>query len=295
MKMNQILFVVASASLFVGCAAVVPQELARAREAFKQASAGDAAKVAPAELHVASQALAKAEKSFKDTEGSFQTKDLAYVAQRKAELADATAAIATAQKNQAAAKAEFQVAQGTIIEKQKKAQADTNNALAESERAGEATQEKLAAEKAARAAAEKRAADALAALAKMAAVKEEPRGTVITLSGSVLFASNQSILLPEAQARLDDVVAVLMATAERNVVIEGHTDSQGGSNFNMDLSQSRADAVRAYLVRGGYLADRIKAHGLGEGHPVADNGNPEGRANNRRVEIIIEPAARAAK
>jgi outer membrane protein OmpA-like peptidoglycan-associated protein len=104
----------------------------------------------------------------------------------------------------------------------------------------------------------------------------------------VLFASNQSVLLPEARTRLDQVAAVLLTTRERHLVVEGHTDSQGTDSHNMDLSQRRADAVRNYLVQKDYGADLIQANGLGEGRPVADNGNAEGRANNRRVEIIIE-------
>ena len=111
---------------------------------------------------------------------------------------------------------------------------------------------------------------------------------VITLSGSVLFASNQSALLPEARSRLDQVSDVLLSTRERHIMVEGHTDSQGSNSYNMDLSQRRADSVRNYIVQRGYEADLIKARGLGEGNPIADNGSAEGRANNRRVEIIIE-------
>jgi outer membrane protein OmpA-like peptidoglycan-associated protein len=156
------------------------------------------------------------------------------------------------------------------------------------------TAERLSAEQEARAAAEKRAADAQAALAKLAAVKEEPRGMVITLSGSVLFASNRAILLPEARTRLDQVAEVLLTTRERRLTVEGHTDSQGSVNFNLDLSQRRADAVRSYLVERGYQGDLIQAHGLGKGRPIADNSSAEGRANNRRVEIVIEHDPRAS-
>ena len=132
-------------------------------------------------------------------------------------------------------------------------------------------------------------------MAKLAAVKDEPRGMVITLSGSVLFASSKAILLPEARTRLDQVAEVLLTTKERKIVVEGHTDSQGKDATNLELSQRRADAVRNYLVERGYNADLIRAQGVGETHPVADNGNPEGRANNRRVELVIEREQQAAK
>jgi outer membrane protein OmpA-like peptidoglycan-associated protein len=294
MKINGILIVIASAALLASCAAAVPKELASAREAYRRASTGPAGELAPADVHVANQALARAEQSFASDPDSYQTRDLSYVAERKAQLAEANASIATEKKNQAKANGDYQSTQGSIIADTKQDLNRTQTTLAASERNGQMTAAQLAAEKEARAAAEKRAADAMAALAKLAAVKDEPRGMVITLSGSVLFASNQATLLPEARTRLDQVAAVLLTTKERNITVEGHTDSQGTDAHNMDLSQRRADAVRTYLVQQGYGADLIKANGLGEGTPVADNGNAEGRANNRRVEIIIQHESHAS-
>lgn len=288
MRTRSLLFALACAGLIGGCAATPPKELVNARNAYHRASNGPAGQVAPAEVHMASRALGQAELSFKENPESYRTKDLAYVAQRKAQLAEATASIIIEQRNQAQSNKDYQATQGQIIASTKQDLNQTSSALAASERSGQKTAEQLAEEKQARAAAEKRAADALAALAKLAAVKDEPRGMVITLSGSVLFASNQSTLLPEAQKRLDQVAAVLLTTRERHLTVEGHTDSQGTDSHNMDLSQRRADAVRSYLVQKDYGADLITANGIGEGRPIADNGNAEGRANNRRVEIIIE-------
>jgi outer membrane protein OmpA-like peptidoglycan-associated protein len=135
---------------------------------------------------------------------------------------------------------------------------------------------------------EKRTAEAKAELAKIAAVKEEERGLVVTLSGSVLFQSAQSTLLPSAQVKLDQVANALFAVRTRNLIVEGHTDSRGSESYNQGLSQRRADAVRNYLVHKGYPANRIRTRGMSEGSPIADNASPEGRANNRRVEIVIE-------
>jgi outer membrane protein OmpA-like peptidoglycan-associated protein len=135
---------------------------------------------------------------------------------------------------------------------------------------------------------EKRTADALAELAKLAAVKEEERGLVVTLSGGVLFRSAESTLLSSAQVKLDQVAKALLAIRARNLIVEGHTDSQGSTSYNQGLSQRRADAVRDYLVQRGYPADRIQTRGKGEESPIATNASPEGRANNRRVEIIVE-------
>jgi len=291
MKINHFMVIVASAGLLCSCAVAVPRELVSARQAYQHASSGPAAQIAPAELHIANQALARAEVSFRDNSDSYQTRDLAYVAERKAQLAEAIASINAEQKGQAQANSDFQATQGSIVARTKNDLSQTRNALAASERNGEMSAEQLAAEQKARTAADERATAAQAAeqaaLAKLAAVSQEPRGMVITLSGSVLFASNQAVLLPEARTRLDQVADVLLTTRERDITIEGHTDSQGGDALNMDLSQRRAEAVRDYLVGRGYQADRIKAHGLGKGNPIADNASPEGRANNRRVEIVI--------
>jgi len=293
MKTSSLLIAVLSAGVLSSCATTAPTELVDAREAYRRASFGTAGQAAPAELHVANLALAEAEQSFQKDPDSYRTRDLAYIAQRKSQFAEATASINIQNKKEAQAKNDFQAVQGKVVAKTKQDLSQTRSDLAASERNGQATAEKLSAEQVARADAEKRAADSQAALAKLAAVKDEPRGMVITLSGSVLFASNRAVLLPEARTRLDQVAEVLLTTRERNLTVEGYTDSQGSVNYNLDLSQRRADAVRSYLIERGYQGDLIQSHGLGKGSPVADNSSPEGRANNRRVEIIIahEPHA----
>jgi outer membrane protein OmpA-like peptidoglycan-associated protein len=90
--------------------------------------------------------------------------------------------------------------------------------------------------------------------------------------------------------KLDDVAKALSEEDPNSkMVVEGHTDSQGQPSFNQDLSQKRADAVRTYLVSRGISSDRITAQGYGLARPIADNASPEGRANNRRVEIVVQP------
>jgi len=98
--------------------------------------------------------------------------------------------------------------------------------------------------------------------------------------------------LPAAQNRLNQVADALMATKDRKLTVEGHTDSRGTSSYNQVLSQERADAVRSYIISRGYPGDLIQAQGIGKDRPVADNANAEGRANNRRVEIIIDRAGK---
>ena len=284
MKPTASLMIALCAGLLAGCAASVPPtELVNARQAYQHATAGQAALLVPAELHKAQEALAIAEKSFLDEPQSFRTRDLAYVADRKAKMAEALATIAAGNATTAKANKEYQATQTEIVK-------NTKEDLAASERSGVLKAEQLAAEQQTRIDAEKRAAAAQAELARLAAVKEEARGLVITLSGSVLFASSKSELLPAAQSRLNQVAEALMATKERKLTVEGHTDSQGSSSYNQVLSQRRADAVRSYIISRGYPAELIQAQGIGKDRPVADNGNPEGRANNRRVEIIVDRA-----
>ncbi len=287
MKPMIYLFSIVCAGLLVGCAATAPPtELLNARQAYQHASTGQAAQLVPAELHKAQEALALAEKSFKDDPKSFRTRDLAYVADRKAKMAEALAVTAAGNAATAKANKDYQATQTEIVK-------NTKEDLATSERAAALKTTQLATEQKARVDAEKKATDAQAELAKLAAVKEEARGLVITLSGSVLFASNKSELLPAAQDRLTHVADALLATKERKLTVDGYTDSQGSSSHNMELSQRRADAVRMYLVSRGYPGELIQAHGIGEDSPVASNANAEGRANNRRVEIVVTPAVEA--
>jgi outer membrane protein OmpA-like peptidoglycan-associated protein len=256
------------AGLFFGCgASLPPQELVNARLAYQHASTGQAAQLVPAEVHKAQTALDLAEKSFLEDPDSYKTIDLAYVADRKSMIADALAV--TFAENAAIEKArkDYEVTQAEIMKN---------------------TSEQLSIEQQARIDAEKLAADAQADLAKLVAIKEEERGLVLTLSGSVLFASNESALLPAAQDRLNKVADALLVTKERNLTVEGFTDSQGSYDYNMVLSQRRADVVRSYLISRGYPGNLIQAQGIGEDRPVSDNNSAEGRANNRRVEIVID-------
>ena len=297
------LAIVAFGSVLSGCAATVPRELATARIAYQRASDGPAAQWTPAELHKAHEALGQAEQSFASDPDSFRTRDLAYVAERKAQMAEALANIAVEDANKKQASRDLDALQSGIVQQSQRelsrsrAQladtqrqaAETRAALAAEQAEGHETEEHLALEKQARLDAEKRAADAQDALAKLASVKREPRGLVITLTGSVLFGSGQSALLPESRNRLDQVATALLTTKERNLVVEGHTDARGSESYNFDLSQRRAEAVRSFLIQSGYQPDKILARGMGKSHPIADNSTPEGRANNRRVEIIVVP------
>jgi len=272
-----------SIALALGCASSpAPQELLDARMAYTRAEGGEARQYSPAGLHEAKVALDKAEQAHLDGEAE-QTRDAAYVAMRKAQLAEI---------------------QGRTVELQRTDEAETANAAAKArgdlsqtrdklQQTGaklQATDEKLEAEREARAQAETRAREALMRLAaaNAAAVKEEPRGTVITLPGNVLFASGKSELLAGAQERLSQVADALKDQEDKKILIEGHTDSRGSESMNMDLSRRRAEAVSSLLITRGIPAERVTSVGVGPSRPVADNTSAEGRANNRRVEIVIQ-------
>lgn len=162
--------------------------------------------------------------------------------------------------------------------------------LKDSESRAIALQEQLVAEKLRRREAEIKLTSSLQAMRDLQSVKEEARGLVITLSGAVVFASGQSTLLPAARSALNNVAEALKAQSDRAITVEGHTDSQGSAPSNQQLSQSRSEAVRAYLVSRGIAAAGITAAGYGPDRPIANNKSAEGRATNRRVEIVLAPA-----
>jgi len=275
----------------IGCATTLPpQDLVMARGAYDRASKGPAPVHDPANLHAAKEQLDVAEASFVENGDTQDTRDQAYLAIRKAELSEVVAR--TRQSNQAK-----DVVVSDMHADQKEAVAHTSAELGRTKAqvttqgAALATQgAALQDEKARREDAEKRASKAAADLAAFATVKQEPRGMVITLSGSVLFASAKWDLLPAAQVKLNEVAdALIKEDPLSKMVVEGHTDSQGSVPYNQDLSQKRAQVVRDYLVTRGIASDRITAQGFGPSRSIADNKSPEGRANNRRVEIVVQP------
>ena len=274
-----------SAAAIIGCApAMPPKDLVSARSAYDQASKGQAQSLDPAGVHAAKEQLDVAEASFANDGDTPGTRDEAYLALRRTELAEATAR--TMHANQA---------KTSVVEEmhadEKRTVAATSAALGQTKAQLAAQGVALQVQGAALQDAEKRAAQAAADLAKIGSVKQEPRGMVLTLSGAVLFASAKWDLLPAAQVKLNDVATALIKEDPLSkMVVEGHTDSQGGAAFNQDLSQRRATAVRDYLVSRGLASDRITAQGFGLTRAVADNTSPEGRANNRRVEIVVQPA-----
>jgi len=114
------------------------------------------------------------------------------------------------------------------------------------------------------------------------------KGTTLATLGGANFDFNKAEVRPEGRDILDGVVKTLKENPNVKVVVEGHTDSIGKDAYNKKLSERRAEAVKRYLVRQGIDPSRIRTEGYGKSKPIADNGTEEGRAKNRRAEVVVE-------
>ena len=112
---------------------------------------------------------------------------------------------------------------------------------------------------------------------------------IVNLPQDVLFATDSASLRPDLQSDLRALAANLQQFPQTAVQVVGHTDNTGTASYNQDLSQRRARAVAGALTSAGVSPGRIDAFGRGEDQPIASNLTPEGRAQNRRVEIVIIP------
>lgn len=291
--------IVAGALGACGGAMAPSTQLVDARLAYQQASAGNAERYAPGSVLEARRALETAEIAYRDSLDEDYQLYTAHVALRQAQIAtargDAIAARASYDQQQAEHRAELE--RQAFAARAERAQTAQELARRDAELAARDSQ--LEAERrahtqsdaalAARAEqAEHERNQALATLRELAAIQETERGLVITLAGSLLFRTDETTLLPVAQQRLDQVATALRTLASgQTLVIEGHTDSVGTNDYNRRLSGARAEAVRAYLVSRGVPPEQMVAVAKGEDEPVAPNTTAEGRANNRRVEIVI--------
>lgn len=267
-------------SVLVSCGALVgacassagpSQQLQSARTAYDQAARGPAGRYSPDELLEARNLLEEAEEA---DDGSSREKHLAYLADRQARRAAAEGATQESERRLAEANRTY-----VTLQEQGRVAA---------ERGLSATQRQLTESQKAQREAEERATKAMASLEAFGAVQEKENETTLTLSNEVLFATGESTLLPVAERRLDAVARALSQLGtSRVVVIEGHTDSRGSEESNERLSKDRAEAVRGYLIGRGLSPAQLTAVGKGESEPIADNETAEGRANNRRVELVI--------
>jgi outer membrane protein OmpA-like peptidoglycan-associated protein len=110
----------------------------------------------------------------------------------------------------------------------------------------------------------------------------------VNFDSDILFAIDSAVLSPASKASLDDFAEVMRAYPQTAILIQGYTDSSGSEEYNLRLSERRAESVYRHLALREVEQGRMAAIGYGEGYPVADNATPEGRAQNRRVSILVK-------
>jgi outer membrane protein OmpA-like peptidoglycan-associated protein len=205
--------------------------------------------------------------------------------------AEADAAASTEAKRQAeltAAREAQMKAEAAAQSAQQKAAAEMAAQKAAAEQAALQAKEQAARDEAARAQAATAAlrAQLLQQLNEVLQTTDTPRGLVVNMA-DVLFETGKYALSQDAQLKLAKLSGIIQAHPGLNLAIEGHTDTTGSADFNMKLSQQRADTVREFLISQGLSPDTITAKGMGQDNPVADNSTAAGRKQNRRVEIIV--------
>lgn len=120
-----------------------------------------------------------------------------------------------------------------------------------------------------------------------ARIERVGEGIMITFDSGILFAVNKSDLSGEAQTNLTKMAAILNKYEDTNIMVDGHTDSDGSDEYNQTLSDQRAAAVARFLAMNQVTSGRMTTTGYGETRPVADNGTVAGKQLNRRVEVAI--------
>ena len=280
-----------AAGLLAACASTTPSPALEEARTVVSTAAGDPAvnQYAQLELKQATDTLAQADRVWADDRDASETNHLAYLARQRAEIATNTARSRQLDANiqQAGSDADRIRLQARTQEADAarlRADAQTRNAQRAQQQAMSA--EQRAAQQQANAAAAQERVRALEAQLRDMEAQQTERGLLVTL-GDVLFAFNKAELSAQAAPRLDKLANFLRQFPDRKLLIEGYTDSVGGDSYNQELSDRRAQAVRDALVQRGVDTSRITARGYGKAHPVADNASPEGRAMNRRVEIVI--------
>jgi outer membrane protein OmpA-like peptidoglycan-associated protein len=291
--------------LLAGCAAPAKNaDLENARSSFAAAKMDPVVvKNAPLGLQTAEASLQKAESLWKADAEPAEVSHHAYLALQRTAIARETARQKLAEERIEAASSdrgkvllEARTSEAELAERRARQSAmEAREATQSAELARQQAQEQTAllaaktteAEQAAAEsrAAEMRAKELEAEVAQLQAIKSD-RGLVITL-GDVLFDTGKAELKGGAVDTVRKIADFMKTYPTRKLLVEGFTDSVGSDAFNLDLSERRANTVRAALIAAGVEAERIAVRGYGESFPVANNETPVGRQLNRRVEVII--------
>ena len=313
MKTPLTLSTLAAAALLAACAigTAPPPELISARSVVRDAELEpNVLNYAPVELKKATESLNRANTLEAKGGKLADVASAAYVAERQAQVAMAIAkakgndeAIKGAEADRERARADARAADARRAQGQAAvARADASNARADASIARDqamTAQQQADAARSQTDAARMQAADAQASAAaartQAAALqaqlndlqaKQTDRGMLVTL-GDVLFEFGRADIKPGAQESLRKLSSYLQQHPERNVLIEGFTDSVGTESANMVLSQRRAEAVASALAGLGVAPGRVDVKGYGKSYPIADNSTDTNRALNRRVEVYI--------
>ncbi|MGZ3236766.1 MAG: OmpA family protein [Burkholderiaceae bacterium] len=248
------------------------------------------------EMQQASEAMGKANAAADHHDSTEQVDQLAYLAKQKIALTQEVAKKKVAEAQASATvqqRDQLRLEQRTMEANREKFNADqakvaamlAQNDAAEAQRKAQLAQSDAAESQRKTQEAQERAAQLEAQLADLSAKKTD-RGMVITL-GDVLFGTDQARLNQNGVRTGQKLADVLQKNPERTVLIEGFTDNTGSRAHNQDLSERRANAVRAALNEMGISANRIAVRGYADAYPVASNNNAQDRQLNRRVEIVL--------
>jgi outer membrane protein OmpA-like peptidoglycan-associated protein len=285
-------------AVLAGCASADLEQAAKAQLTKAQTAYRQAQSDPNVQAHAQLQ-LADAQKAVQAAEQAPNPEDrqqFAYLAERKAQTASVVGAIRkTEQDTQMMGKE----TQDILLQKRdrelKAARADAEQARTAAEARARDAEAKAREAEQARTQAEQARAQADAEQAKNAALLKElselkgqqtNRGLVLTV-GDVLFATGKAEVAAGGMRSIDKLAEWLKKNPTRNLLIEGNTDNTGPEDFNLKLSQQRADAVRDALVSRGVGADRITTRGYGPKYPVVANDTAAGRQQNRRVEVVV--------
>jgi outer membrane protein OmpA-like peptidoglycan-associated protein len=278
-------------AVLAGCSTVPENSLLNeARNDYRAAQNNpQVINLAPSELKQAGDALGKANDASNKNEDTAVVNHLAYLAKQRAAIAQETAK----QKEAETAVTSAATERSKIRLDARTDEADKARQNAEaSQRQAEASQRQAAMSQQRSEMSQQQARDAemrtsqLETQLKELNAKKTDRGLVITL-GDVLFDTNKAQLKSDGTHSLQKLAGFLKQYPQRMARVEGYTDSTGGADYNQELSDRRAKAVRTSLVGMGISNDRITTHGYGEESPVASNSTAAGRQMNRRVEIIL--------
>ena len=325
-RKSSLILAVLAATVISACASNAPNaSLESARAVVSQtADNPEVVRRAPLELKAARDTIDKADSVWRNDRDEGEVNHLSYLAKQRAEVArnlarsrqvdedvkDANSAgdklrleartreAEKARLDAIAAQNQTQTAQAQARQAQIDAANAQQNAAAATRMAAADRAQSIAAQEAAateRLRAEQAAGTANAAQERVRQLeaqlrdiegKQTERGLLVTL-GDVLFAFNKSELTPQAGPRLDKLASFLKQFPQRKLLVEGYTDAVGTDAYNMELSERRAEAIREALVARGVGTTRVVTKGYGKAYPVADNASVDGRAVNRRVEVVI--------